>query len=156
MILTTLEIDELALAIEEKCTVHEADIRAVLTGLKNVVAEKVQNGYRVHLPRLGYFKIGLSTKGEVLSEDFSIPKNILRTRVIFQPEKSLSNGHFVNPLTHGVKYRLFNGLVDENDLSIIGQDIANSNGSGSGCGSGSGGNGGGDNGGDDTPVENRP
>ena len=150
----TVEIGELAKAIEEKCTVHEADVLAVLTALKGVVAEKVQNGWRVHLPGLGYFKIGISTKGEVLSEDFDVHKNVLRTRVLFQPEntKDNTNHRYTNPLTRGVTFRMFSGLVNESDLAIIGDDIGAS-GSDSGSNSGGSGNNGGD---DDTPVENRP
>ena len=42
LILDTVETDSLCEAIEEKCTVHSADVKAVLIALKKVVAEKLQ------------------------------------------------------------------------------------------------------------------
>lgn len=69
MILDTVETDNLCEAIEEKCTMHSADVKAVLIALKKVVAEKLQSGYRVHLEGLSFLKLGIKTSGVETMED---------------------------------------------------------------------------------------
>jgi predicted histone-like DNA-binding protein len=130
LILDTVETDSLCEAIEEKCTVHSADVKAVLIALKKVVAEKLQSGYRVHLEGLGFLKLGVRTSGAETMEDFNSSQHVKSTHVLFQPEKSLDGSHFTNPLTAGVRFR---------DAASLTSD-----GAGSGSGSGnSGGNSGG-------------
>ena len=137
----TQELDDVVAKIEEKCTVHEADVRAVLTALRSVVAESIQNSYRVHLPGLGFFKLMVRTKGEEKPENFIPQQNILRTHVVFQPEKTLDSGHYTNPLTRGVHFKIYGGSTADADE---GDTTGGSTSGGSDSGQG------------ETPVENRP
>ena len=142
----TTAIDDLCQKIEEKCTVHTADIHAVLVALKNVVKEELHESKRVQLPGLGTFKLGVSTKGEEKPEDFNMTDNILSVRVLFQPETTVENGHRVKWLTQGARCRelpKYEGL-EPSDGGTSG---------GSSGGSSGGGNGG--NSGDD-PIETQP
>ena len=137
LILDTVETDNLCEAIEEKCTVHSADVKAVLIALKKVVAEKLQSGYRVHLEGLGYLKLGVKTSGAETLEDFNTSIHVKSTHVLFQPEKSLNGNHFTNPLTAGVRFR------DAASLASGSEGGSSSSGSGSGSGNGGGNSGGG-------------
>ena len=144
----TLGIDEIAEKIQEKCTVHKADIQAVLTALQGVVSEGLQNGMRVRLPGIGTFKMGVRSSGVVNAADFSLAKNILGTRVLFQPEKSKDNTNhkYTNPLTRGTRFKLFNYTELPSEDSGSGSTTG---GSGSDSGSTTGGS-------QDDPIENRP
>ena len=57
------------------------------------------------LDGFGAFKIGLKTKGALREEDFSASKNIVGSRVLFQPEYSVDvatkkrNRQFLNNVT---------------------------------------------------------
>ena len=142
----TTEIDDMCAKIEEKCTVHSADIHAVLVALKTVVKEELHDGKRVKLPGLGTFKLGVNTKGEEKPEDFNFRDSILNVHVIFQPETTVENGHRVKWLVQGARCRelpKYEGL-DPSDEE------------GGGGTSGGGGNGGNGGGGNDDPIETQP
>ena len=146
MYLGTADIDEISEKIQEKCTVHKADVVAVLSALSGVVRDELQSSKRVYLPDLGTFKLGVRTKGEEKPEDFNMRDNILSTHVIFQPVTTVENGHRVKALVKGVRHAeapKYEGL----EPSTGG---GSSGGSNSGSNSGNSGNSG------DDPIETQP
>lgn len=82
----SVNTDTLATAIEEKCTVHSADVVAVLKALVGEMTKNLQAGKRVVLDGFGAFKVGIKSVGADSREDFSVLHNIAGLRIIFQPE----------------------------------------------------------------------
>lgn len=108
------EIDEIAALIEEKCTVHRADILAVLTAMTTVLSREIQNSRRVVLPGIGAFKAGISCKGEEKEEDLTA-ENIERVRVIFQPEVVKQGNKYVKKMVAGARFKGYETLVPKED-----------------------------------------
>ena len=82
----TISLKEMAMEIEENVSVKYSDVAAVLIELVNVMNRHLNASRRVKLDGFGAFKIGLKTKGALREEDFSATKNIVGSRVLFQPE----------------------------------------------------------------------
>ena len=82
----TIGLKEMAMEIEENVSVKYSDVAAVLIELVNVMNRHLNASRRVKLDGFGAFKIGLKTKGALREEDFSATKNIVGSRVLFQPE----------------------------------------------------------------------
>ena len=82
----TIGLKEMAMEIEENVSVKYSDVSAVLIELVNVMNKHLNASRRVKLDGFGAFKIGLKTKGALREEDFSATKNIVGSRVLFQPE----------------------------------------------------------------------
>ena len=82
----TVGLKQMALEIEENVSVKYSDVSAVLIELVNVMNRHLNASERVVLDGFGSFKIGLKTKGALRKEDFSASKNIVGSRMNFQPE----------------------------------------------------------------------
>jgi len=106
----TLETEEVAQLIQNNCTVKYSDVLAVLKELQEVLTDKLQEGYSVHLENIGYFKISASSKVVDSLEEFNQTSDMRSPRVIFTPESTRvknSDGkyHKVTALTYGVTLR---------------------------------------------------
>jgi predicted histone-like DNA-binding protein len=90
-------IESLTKNIEKVCTVHGADIRAVLYALVDVIKEDLSAGRIVRLGDLGSLRVGLSSVGKETAEDLT-SHDITDTRTIFTPgavlKEMLKNLHF--------------------------------------------------------------
>ena len=101
----TIGLKEMAMEIEENVSVKYSDVSAVLIELVNVMNRHLNASRRVKLDGFGAFKIGLKTKGALREEDFSATKNIVGSRVLFQPEYTVDvatqkrNRQFLNNVT---------------------------------------------------------
>lgn len=103
VITETIGIEAIANKMQDNCTVKRADILAVLSELGPTMTELLQNSKRVHIPYLGYFKLGLKSKGEADPEKFSVRSNIENVHVLFQPEtKRSENGKRVKVMLEGI------------------------------------------------------
>ncbi len=56
----SMDTDEIARKICERCSLTDVDVVAVLRALSDVVGESLNDGRRVHLEGLGYFHISLA------------------------------------------------------------------------------------------------
>lgn len=119
----TESLTDLAKAIEEKCTVHKADITAVLTALVDEINDALMDGQRVYLPGLGTFKVGMSCRPADNRDEFTVARNIKGVHVLFSPEihfnrttntttRSLLQGAVVKELDG-----YDNGKLDEKDAA---------------------------------------
>ena len=81
----TVDEYDLAKAIEAKCTVHRADVVAVIIALIDEMTRALQSSQRVKLSGFGTFKMGMSTRPAKTIEKFTAD-NIRKLRVLFQPE----------------------------------------------------------------------
>ena len=100
-----VNLQQMAMEIEENVSVKYSDVSAVLIELVNVMNRHLNASERVVLDGFGSFKIGLKTKGSLRKEDFSASKNIVGSRVLFQPEYTVDvatqkrNRQFLNNVT---------------------------------------------------------
>lgn len=99
----TVGIEEIAVKMQDNCTVKRADILAVLSELGPTVRDLLQDSKRVKLPYLGAFKLSISTTGADSAEEFTA-NNVKSVRVTFQPETRISSDkHRVKELTSGCR-----------------------------------------------------
>lgn len=91
--------DDLAKAIEEKCTVNEADVLAVIRALVGEITKSLQASHRVKLPGFGTFKLGMTSAPAASRDKFSAA-NIKDVHVLFQPEVKINR-------TTGTRTRTF-------------------------------------------------
>lgn len=88
----TIDTDGLVEEIEKICTVTDADVLAVLRALVFVMKKKLQESYRVKINEFGSFKVAISTKPADSAKEFSARKNVVGTRVLFQPDVHYQDG----------------------------------------------------------------
>lgn len=76
-----------------------ADILAVLSELGPTVRDLLQGSYRVNIPYLGNFKLGMSTLGADKPENFSVRTHVKNVHVLYQPETHMTvDGRRVNEM----------------------------------------------------------
>ena len=85
-----VNIREMSERIQQTCTVHKADVQAVLLALEDVIIDALKGGEIVRLGDLGTFQIGISSKGAVTEEDYDTSL-IKRAKINFRPGTVLSN-----------------------------------------------------------------
>lgn len=74
--------------IEEKCTLTQSDIVAVLYALESAVAKKLRNGQSVRFGTLGSFRPTITSNGADSAAHWA-PSMIKRVRAIFTPSGQL-------------------------------------------------------------------
>ena len=84
-----VNIREMSERIQQTCTVHKADVQAVLLALEDVITDALKSGEIVRLGDLGTFQIGISSKGAVTEEDYS-DSFITKARINFRPGLALA------------------------------------------------------------------
>ena len=70
--------------IEEKCTLTQADIVAVLYALESAVSKHLLNGQSVRFGTLGSFRPTISSEGATSAATWE-PRMIKRVRAVFTP-----------------------------------------------------------------------
>ena len=84
-----VSIREMSERIQQSCTVHKADVQAVLVALEDTMIDALKGGEIVRLGDLGTFQIGVSGKGALTEEDYT-PSLIQKARINFRPGIALS------------------------------------------------------------------
>ena len=79
-----VNIREMAERIQSTCTVHKADVYAVLVALEDVVKEAIQNGEIVRLGELCTLQVSLSGKGTLTEKEYD-DSLIKKAKIIFRP-----------------------------------------------------------------------
>lgn len=74
--------------IEEKCTLTQPDIVAVLYALESAVAKKLRNGQAVRFGTLGSFRPTITSEGAT-SADTWAPNMVKKVRAVFTPSSQL-------------------------------------------------------------------
>ena len=83
-----VNLREMAERIQQTCTVHKADVQAVLLALEDTITDALKSGEIVRLGDLGTFQIGVSGKGALTEEDYT-PSLIQKARINFRPGSAL-------------------------------------------------------------------
>lgn len=129
--LETDTTDDLAKAIQEKCTVNEADVIAVIKSLISEMTRSLQNSHRVKLPGFGTFKLGLRTKPADERDKFGVA-NIKDVHVLFSPElKREQNGTRTRTFINGARVKAFSSLAAEKGENTSDDNAGDNAGSGS-------------------------
>ena len=84
-----VSIREMSERIQQTCTVHKADVQAVLLALEDTITDALKGGEIVRLGDLGTFQIGISSKGAETEEDYDASL-IKKARINFRPGIALS------------------------------------------------------------------
>ena len=84
-----VNIREMSERIQQRCTVHKADVHAVLVALEDTMIDALKGGEIVRLGDLGTFQIGVSGKGALTEEEYT-PSLIQKARINFRPGIALS------------------------------------------------------------------
>ena len=84
-----VNIREMSERIQQSCTVHKADVQAVLLALEDCISDALKNGEIVRLGDLGTFQIGISSKGAETEEAYDVSL-IRKTRINFRPGLALA------------------------------------------------------------------
>lgn len=74
--------------IEEKCTLTQPDILAVLSALESAIAAKLRNGQAVRFGTLGSFRPTISSAGAGSAATWAV-NMIKRVRAVFTPSAQL-------------------------------------------------------------------
>lgn len=94
-----VETEEIAAELSEMCTVTEGDVLAVLGNLPGVMHKFMKLGKSVHLEKLGFFKLELSSKGVASLAEFDFDAQKETVHVRFNPERvKAANGSFSRKL----------------------------------------------------------
>ena len=91
-----INIREMSERIQQACTVHKADVHAVLVALEDVIIDALKNGQIVRMGDLGTFQIGICSKGALTEEEYDVSL-IQKARINFRPAIALSG--FLTGLT---------------------------------------------------------
>lgn len=91
-------LDEIYTRVEKACTVHAADVLAVLKVLEDEVIDGLQRGEIVRLGNIGTFQLGLKSMGAETEESFK-PTLIKKAKINFRPGVALANS--LKTLTYG-------------------------------------------------------
>lgn len=83
-----MSIDDLVQEIEKFSTLSEADIRAVIIALENVMSGALANGKIIRMDKLGSFYTGLSSEGIAPRKDFNVHM-IKSVKVHYRPGKRI-------------------------------------------------------------------
>ncbi|MBR4045142.1 MAG: HU family DNA-binding protein, partial [Bacteroidaceae bacterium] len=84
-----VSIREMSERIQQSCTVHKADVQAVLLALEDVITDALKGGEIVRLGDLGTLQISISSKGAVTEEEYDASL-IKKARINFRPGLALA------------------------------------------------------------------
>lgn len=105
--LGTKDLKDIAEIIQRNASVKRSDVMAVLTELPEVMGDMLRDGYRVKIDGFGAFKIGIRTSPADTEKEFDAGKNIVASRILFQPEteKVGNNGTRARVMAQKVEYK---------------------------------------------------
>ena len=84
-----VSIREMSERIQQSCTVHKADVQAVLLALEDCITDALKGGEIVRLGDLGTLQISISSKGAVTEEEYDASL-IKKARIYFRPGLALA------------------------------------------------------------------
>ncbi|MBQ4632302.1 MAG: HU family DNA-binding protein [Prevotella sp.] len=103
VMMRSVSTKELAVTMQENCTVKRGDIEAVLRELSSTMMKELADSKSVRIEGLGSFKVGLKTSGSDSVKEFTAAANVKGMHIIFTPESSLdrSSGKYIKEMLRG-------------------------------------------------------
>lgn len=104
-ILSEMNTAKIADELSYATTVTKADCQAVLAGLVKVMQDAFNNSQSVRLDGIGVFKPGISSRGALEAEGFSVSKHIKGVHINFMPEytREIGTGRKNCAMTKSIK-----------------------------------------------------
>ena len=84
--LNTVNLADIAKQIQANTTAKEADVKAVLTELIEVMQRELQASNRVRINGIGTFKVTFASKGADTADEWSSIDCVKKFRINFMPE----------------------------------------------------------------------
>ena len=81
--------EDLAKLIEQACTATEADVKAVLAELANVVTYELSNGNKILLDGIGYLYVNTRSSGALTQATWTIADNLKGSKVMFTQQHTM-------------------------------------------------------------------
>lgn len=101
----TANLDYLAERIQAACSMKKSDVIAYLTELIDTIGRKIKSGYKVQLGDLGYFSLGMRTKGAIAKDKFNIRENVVGLTVRFETKNNVVNGVTTRAVFNNVSFK---------------------------------------------------
>ena len=67
----TVSTETICDAIERNCTATRGDVKAVMKGFVTMMKKHLVNGASIKLEDIGYFRVGIQSKGALNEEDYT-------------------------------------------------------------------------------------
>jgi len=93
-----LELDDLASAIADRCSLRRADVYGVLVALVDLIPDELRNGKIISMGLLGSFYVSVKSEGETTSNDVST-SSVKGYKLIYRPTKKLKKQLLLVDLT---------------------------------------------------------
>lgn len=85
----SLDTETICENIERNCTATRGDVKAVMKGFVNMMKKHLALGASIKLEDIGYFRVGIHSKGAVTEKDYSA--DLIKDKYIqYQPIGKLS------------------------------------------------------------------
>ncbi len=85
--------DQFCQMIQNRCTVTEGDVKAVMSAMAHILRQELADGVRVEVPELGSFSPSLSSGRPITdASDTQIARHLCIDNIKFQPKASLKKG----------------------------------------------------------------
>lgn len=111
----TADLDYLADRIQAACSMKKSDVYAYLTELIDTIGRKIKSGYKVQLGELGYFSLGITTKGAIAEDKFNIRENVSKVTVRFETKNNVVNGVTTRAIFNNVSYKKIDNPFKKKD-----------------------------------------
>ena len=100
----TADLEYIAERIQQNCSMKKSDVLAYLTELVELMGEKLKQGYKVQLGKLGIFSLGLKSKGAIDKKDFNTSEYVKGIKVNYQTTNTRSDGVTTRATLHDVSF----------------------------------------------------
>lgn len=100
----TANLEYIAERIQQNCSMKKSDVMAYLTELIELMGDKLKQGYKVQLDKLGIFSLGLKSKGAIDSKHFKTAECIVGIKVNYQTTNTRSDGVTTRATLHNVSF----------------------------------------------------
>ena len=115
-----VSIREMSERIQQSCTVHKADVQAVLLALEDCITDALKGGEIVRLGDLGTLQISISSKGAVTEEEYDVSL-IKKARINFRPGLALAG--ILTGLTYKKVAKKTVAKTEESEEEESGEDL---------------------------------
>lgn len=83
-----VDLDGLATAVSERCSLRRADVHGVLVALMDLIPNELLNGKIISLGDLGSFYVSVKSDGSETAEDL-LPSLVKGHKIQYRPTKEL-------------------------------------------------------------------
>ena len=108
--------DVLSRRIQERCSLTETDVTAVLDALSHIMGQELANGRQVHLDGIGYFRPCLTSTEPVTIDTKRKATKVKLKAIQFRADQTLKNFQDLCRMTRSTAMRHIRRLRDEGKL----------------------------------------